>query len=191
MSSKEKIRKMLPKTYPRRVVVEDIDTALSYFKSLTPAMNKYVYNDGVTKDLMCLSGTIRTIYNGKAYNTPLSVWLEESYPQSAPIVFVQPTKEMMIVKRTFVSSNGEVQLPYLEEWKQGECDLLSLLQLIAAMFGEYPPVCIKPYPEPEQAPCWLQFHREHDIYSRPDGSSYLSLPKDDDQPFPQHHETNC
>ncbi|XP_033823340.1 tumor susceptibility gene 101 protein [Periophthalmus magnuspinnatus] len=191
MSSKEKIRKMLPKTYPRRVVAEDIDTALSYFKSLTPAMNKYVYNDGVTKDLMCLSGTIRTIYNGKAYNTPLSVWLEESYPQSAPIVFVQPTKEMMIVKRTFVSSNGEVQLPYLEEWKQGECDLLSLLQLIAAMFGEYPPVCIKPYPEPEQAPCWLQFHREHDIYSRPDGSSYLSLPKDDDQPFPQHHETNC
>uniref|UniRef100_A0A3B3ZRV8 UEV domain-containing protein n=1 Tax=Periophthalmus magnuspinnatus TaxID=409849 RepID=A0A3B3ZRV8_9GOBI len=155
-------------------VAEDIDTALSYFKSLTPAMNKYVYNDGVTKDLMCLSGTIRTIYNGKAYNTPLSVWLEESYPQSAPIVFVQPTKEMMIVKRTFVSSNGEVQLPYLEEWKQGECDLLSLLQLIAAMFGEYPP-----------------FHREHDIYSRPDGSSYLSLPKDDDQPFPQHHETNC
>ncbi|KAJ0041598.1 hypothetical protein NL108_011970 [Boleophthalmus pectinirostris] len=191
MSSVEKIRKMLPKTYPRRIVAEDINTALTHFKNLTPAMNTYVYNDGVTKNLMCLSGTISTIFNSNIYNTPVSVWLEESYPQSAPIVYVQPTKEMMIIKRSFVSNNGEVQLPYLEEWKQGECDLVSLLQVIAATFGEFPPVCIKPYQESEQAPCWLQFHREYNIYSRPDGSSYLSVSKEDDQPFHQDHETNC
>ncbi|KAK7891342.1 hypothetical protein WMY93_023305 [Mugilogobius chulae] len=191
MSSREKIRKLLPKTYPRRIVAEQIDAALSHFKYLTAAMNKYVYNDGITKDLMCLSGTLPTTFNNNMYNIPVSVWLDEMYPQSAPIVYIQPTKEMMIVKRSFISSNGEVMLPYLEEWKQGECDLVSLLQVLSAMFGEYPPVCMKPYPEPEQAPCWLQFHREHDIYSRPDGSSYLSVPKDDGQPFHQDHETNC
>lgn len=191
MASKEKIRKMLPKTYLRTFVAQEINAALSHFKSLKPIMDKYVYNDGTTKDLMCLSGTISVMYNDNSYNIPVSVWLEESYPQSSPIVYVRPTQEMMIVKRTFISSNGEVLLPYLEDWKQGECDLVSLLLVIAAMFGECPPVCIKPYPEADQASCWLQFHREHDIYSRPDGSSYLSVSTDDGQPFQQDHETNC
>lgn len=191
MSSREKIRKMLPKTYVRGIVADDIDAAMRHFKNLAPFMDNYVYNDGTSMNLMCLTGTISVTYNDNTYNIPVSVWLEESYPQSAPIVYVQPTREMMIVKREFVSSDGEVKLPFLEEWKQGECDLVSLLQVMTAIFGEFPPVCMKPYPEPEQAPCWLQFHREHDVYSRPDGSSYLSLPKDDDQPFHQDHETNC
>lgn len=117
-----------------------------------------------------------TISQDNSYNIPVSVWLEESYPQSSPIVYVRPTQEMMIVKRTFISSNGEVLLPYLEDASlfslisQGECDLVSLLLVIAAMFGECPHVG------------WLQFHREHDIYSRPDGSSYLSVSTDDGQP---------
>ncbi|XP_072291588.1 tumor susceptibility gene 101 protein [Eucyclogobius newberryi] len=190
MSSKQKIKWMLPKTYLRTVVAEDIDTALRSFKTLTPEMNKYVYNDGITRDLMCLSGTICTLYRDKTFNIPVCVWLEEGYPQSAPIVYVRPTKEMMIVKRSFVSSNGEVLLQYLEEWQPGECDLVSLLQVMAAMFGEFPPVCMKPYPDPEQASCWFLFHRDNNIYSRPDGRSYLFVPKDDGQPF-KDHETNC
>ncbi|CAL1595448.1 unnamed protein product [Knipowitschia caucasica] len=178
---------MLPKEYLRTIVSQDIAAALSHFKTLKPVMQKYVYNDGVTKDLMCLSGTISTIFNDNTYNIPVSVWLEESYPQSCPIVYIDPTKEMMIIKQRFISSNGEVLLPYLEEWKQGECDLLGLLQVMAAMFGDCPPVCMKPLTEPEQALCWLQFHREYDIHYRPDGSSYLSVSKDNGK----DNETNC
>lgn len=30
---------------------------------------------------------------------------------------------------------------------------MSLVQVMVAVFGEFPPVCMKPSPEPEQASC--------------------------------------
>uniref|UniRef100_A0A8P4K2D0 Zgc:123278 n=1 Tax=Dicentrarchus labrax TaxID=13489 RepID=A0A8P4K2D0_DICLA len=106
-----------------------------------------VYNDGTTKDLMSLTGTIPVMYEDKTYNIPVCLWIEESYPQTAPICYVRPTREMMVLKGKYISSNGEVLLPYLEEWKNGECDLVSLLQVMVAMFGDFPPVCMQPHPE--------------------------------------------
>lgn len=184
------IKKMLPKTYLCKTVAQDISSALTHFKHLVPLLDKYVYNDGTTKKLMCLTGTISTVYQDNSYNIPVCLWLEESYPQTAPIAYIRPTQEMFILTGNYVNSNGEVLLPYLQEWKQGECDLLSLLQVMAATFGDCPPVCMKAHPEPEQASCWLQFHKQ-EIISTPDGNSYLSLPRDDGQPFQQENETNC
>ena len=43
---------------------------------------------------------------------------------------------------------------------QGECDLLSLLQVMVVVFGDFPPVSMQPHPEPEQAPCKLCLHRQ-------------------------------
>ncbi|KAF7661027.1 hypothetical protein LDENG_00271000 [Lucifuga dentata] len=189
--SEETIKKMLPKTYLQKHVAQEIYVALTHFKNLVPVMNKYVFNDGTTKDLMSLSGTISVMYNAKNYNIPVCLWLEESYPQTAPICYVRPTCEMMIIRRNHITSNGEVLLPYLEEWKHGECDLISLLQVMVVMFGEFPPVCMKPHPEPEQASCWQQFHRQPEVISSADGSLYLSLAREDDQLFQQENETNC
>lgn len=84
--------KSFVQTYLRTFVAQEINAALSHFKSLKPIMDKYgktysmcaqnsvdsdhnvvmftlsfncaVYNDGTTKDLMCLSGTISVMYNG-------------------------------------------------------------------------------------------------------------------------------
>uniref|UniRef100_A0A7N8XDC6 Zgc:123278 n=1 Tax=Mastacembelus armatus TaxID=205130 RepID=A0A7N8XDC6_9TELE len=79
------IKKMLPKTYIRKHVAQEINVALTHFKNLVPMMDKYVYNDGTTKNLMSLTGTIPVTFNGKTYNIPICVWIEESYPQTAPI----------------------------------------------------------------------------------------------------------
>ncbi|XP_026167011.1 tumor susceptibility gene 101 protein [Mastacembelus armatus] len=147
------IKKMLPKTYIRKHVAQEINVALTHFKNLVPMMDKYVYNDGTTKNLMSLTGTIPVTFNGKTYNIPICVWIEESYPQTAPICYVRPTREMILVRGNYVSSNGEVMLPYLKEWKNGECDLASLLQVMAVTFGEFPPLCLQPYTEREQASC--------------------------------------
>lgn len=101
-----------------------------------------VYNDGTTKTLVNLSGTIPVAYtgnklifwpvvvrithvtpfptgvpSGKTYNIPVCVWLEESYPRSAPLCYVKPTSEMLIVRSQNVSSNGEVLLPCLDQWR--------------------------------------------------------------------------
>lgn len=50
------------------------------------------------------------------YNIPICVWIEESYPQTAPICYVRPTCDMMLITGKYISSNAEVVLPYLEEW---------------------------------------------------------------------------
>ncbi|XP_062316802.1 tumor susceptibility gene 101 protein [Osmerus eperlanus] len=80
-------------------------------------MDKYVFNDGSVRDLMSLTGTIPVTFNGQTYNIPVQLWLEESYPRSAPMCYVKPTQEMMIVRSRHINSNGEVLLPYLQEWK--------------------------------------------------------------------------
>ncbi|XP_077423686.1 tumor susceptibility gene 101 protein [Vanacampus margaritifer] len=140
---------------------------------------------------MSLTGTIPILFKDMTYNIPISVWLEESYPQSAPICYVKPTREMMILQGKYVSSNGDIRLPYLKEWKQGECDLVSLLQVMVATFGDHPPICMQPCPQPAQASCSLQFRRESQVFSRPDGSLYLSLSAEDGQPVLQGNETSC
>ncbi|XP_030281630.1 tumor susceptibility gene 101 protein [Sparus aurata] len=189
--SGERIKKMLPKVYLRNHVAHEIYTALTHFKKLEPVMDLYVYNDGTKKNLMSLTGTIPVLYDDNPYNIPVCVWLEETYPQSAPICYVRPTREMMVLRGKYISSNGEVMLPYLEEWKHGNCDLVSLLQVMAAMFGDYPPVCMQPQPEStEQTSCWLQFQRESEV-SMTDESLYMYLNREDGQPFLQENETNC
>lgn len=55
---------------------------------------------------------------GNLYNIPVCVWIKERYPQAAPICYVKPTPEMMMVRRGFLSGDGQVILPYLKEWKK-------------------------------------------------------------------------
>ncbi|XP_044049832.1 tumor susceptibility gene 101 protein isoform X2 [Siniperca chuatsi] len=145
------IKKTLLKTYLRKHVAHEIYVALTHFKNLEPMMDKYVYNDGTTKDLMSLSGTIPVVFQDHTFNIPVCLWIEETYPQTAPICYVRPTQEMVVLRGKYICSDGEVVLPYLEEWKNGECDLVSLLQVMVVTFGDFPPVCMQSHPEPEQA----------------------------------------
>lgn len=54
---------------------------------------------------------------GKRYNIPVSLWLKESYPRTAPICYLKPTSEMVIVPSRHVNSSGEITMPYLDEWR--------------------------------------------------------------------------
>ncbi|XP_036068417.1 tumor susceptibility gene 101 protein isoform X2 [Oryzias melastigma] len=177
------IKKMLPTTYVRSFVAHEIFVATTYFKNLKPAMDRYVFRDGTAKTLMSLTGTIPVTFSGNLYNIPVCVWIKERYPQAAPICYVKPTPEMMMVRRGFLSGDGQVILPYLKEWKKGDCDLIGLLQVMVAVFGEFPPVSMRPFPEKEQGTCRL--------HTGPDGNSVLLLPSGDGQPLQRGNETNC
>uniref|UniRef100_A0A8C5EPL1 Tumor susceptibility gene 101 protein-like n=1 Tax=Gouania willdenowi TaxID=441366 RepID=A0A8C5EPL1_GOUWI len=96
--NEDTIRKMLPKAYRRKHVAHEVSVALSFFKSLVPVMDEYVYNDGTKKKLMCLTGTVPIVYSDKTYNIPICLWIEDNYPQTAPFCFVRPTRDMMILK---------------------------------------------------------------------------------------------
>ncbi|XP_072529479.1 tumor susceptibility gene 101 protein [Salminus brasiliensis] len=139
------VKKVLPKTYQhRRKMLTEIMAVMSQYKYLEPVMDRFVFNDGTAKDLLSLVGTVTVLYQGKLYNIPLCLWLDESYPRTAPICYVKPTKEMMIVPSKHVNSNGQILLPYLEEWRHTQCDLHSLIQVIMAVFGETPPLVMRP-----------------------------------------------
>jgi len=47
----------------------------------------------------------------------VSLWLKESYPRTAPICYLKPTREMVVVPSRHVNSNGEILMPYLDEWR--------------------------------------------------------------------------
>uniref|UniRef100_A0A3Q0QUK1 Zgc:123278 n=1 Tax=Amphilophus citrinellus TaxID=61819 RepID=A0A3Q0QUK1_AMPCI len=100
------IKKMLPKAYFQKHVAHEINVALTYFTNLVPVMDKYVYNNGTTKNLMSLTGTIPVMINNTTYNIPICLWIEESYPQTAPICYLKPTQEMMIITGQYISSSG-------------------------------------------------------------------------------------
>lgn len=94
-----------------------------------------VFNDGTTKQLLCLGGTIpvpykgkshmilivlyicnKTISTGNTYNIPVAIWLLETHPANAPMVFVRPTSDMQLKISKHVDHNGKVYMPYLHVW---------------------------------------------------------------------------
>ncbi|KAJ8390927.1 hypothetical protein AAFF_G00098470 [Aldrovandia affinis] len=66
------------------LVVQDILGVISQYKDLKYAMNSYVFNDGSTRELMSLSGSIPVDYRGNVYNIPMCLWLMDTYPTTPP-----------------------------------------------------------------------------------------------------------
>uniref|UniRef100_A0A8C1I2W9 Tumor susceptibility 101b n=1 Tax=Cyprinus carpio carpio TaxID=630221 RepID=A0A8C1I2W9_CYPCA len=139
------LRKMLSKIYKYRdLTARDITNATSHYKDLKPVMDNYVFNDGSTKELLSLTGTVPVSYRGNVYNIPICLWLLDTYPYNPPICFVKPTSAMMIKTGKHVDANGKIYLPYLHEWKPPQSELLGLIQVMIVVFGEEPPVFSRP-----------------------------------------------
>ena len=54
---------------------------------------------------------------GIKYNMPISVWLMNKHPFTAPLVYVSPTPTMVLKQTRNVDLNGKINLLYLHEWK--------------------------------------------------------------------------
>ena len=72
----------------------DILAALHHYRGLQPRQEKYVFNDGRSRDLICLQGTIPVPYRGQNYNIPVSIFVLDTHPTHAPICYVRPTSDM-------------------------------------------------------------------------------------------------
>ncbi|XP_016370108.1 tumor susceptibility gene 101 protein [Sinocyclocheilus rhinocerous] len=177
------LRRILPRTYNhRREVLSEIATVVSRHQHLQPVLERFVFNDGTARTLAGLTGTIKVFYEGKHYNIPVSLWLKESYPRTAPICYVKPTWEMLIVTGRHVDSSGEILMPYLDEWRHTQCDLHSLIQVMKAVFSEVPPLRMRLYPEDSGSAYYKRSVEE---------ISHVTLDREDDLPFSEHNETVC
>ncbi|KAI1903998.1 hypothetical protein AGOR_G00001160 [Albula goreensis] len=139
------LRKTLSKQYKYKdATVRDIISAISQYKDLKPVMDTYVFNDGTSRDMMSLAGTVPVSYRGNVYNIPVCLWLLDTYPYNPPICFVKPTSAMMIKTGQHLDANGKIYLPYLHEWNHPQSDLYGLIQVMIVVFGEEPPVFSRP-----------------------------------------------
>lgn len=118
----------------------DVLAVLGQYRGLEPKLKQYVFNDGRSRDLLTLEGTIPVPYRGTTYNIPVAFWLLDTHPDHAPMCYVRPTSQMQIRASEYVDLTGRIYLPYLHEWAQSTSDLLGLVQVCIIVFGDRPPV---------------------------------------------------
>ena len=104
----------------------------------------YTYPNGVTQEMVVLSGTIPVKYRNNTYNIPVAFYLPVDFPVSGPICYVKPTSDMIVKESQHVDESGRVYLPYLSEWSKDRSDFLDLIQDIIVIFSESPPVYQRP-----------------------------------------------
>lgn len=138
------ISKFLSKYKHLNVTKKEVIDVITNYRSLSYNLQKFVFNDGSTRDLFNLQGTIPVVYKNNTYYIPICIWLMDTHPMNAPMCFVKPTPTMQIKVSMYVDHNGRVYLPYLHDWQHHTSDLLSLIQVMIVTFGEHPPVYSKP-----------------------------------------------
>jgi len=165
-------------------VKRDVHTLLNNYRGLQPKVDTFVFNDGASKQLLCLGGTIPVPYKGNTYNIPIAIWLLETHPLNAPLVFVRPTSGMQLRISKHVDHNGKVYLPYLHIWSPTESDLLGLVQVTIIIFAEQPPVYAVSGPPQRQEnstpypmqPGYPAYPTPNTPYPAAGGHSYPSYP---------------
>lgn len=122
------------------VAKADAANVISHYSDLKPNRELFSFNNGTQKYLLCLSGTVPVSYRGTVYNIPVAMYLLENHPMVAPFCYVKPTTTMQVRPGRNVDASGRIYLPYLSEWKQHSHDLTGLVQIMAVVFSESPPV---------------------------------------------------
>ncbi|XP_047980444.1 protein ELC-like [Salvia hispanica] len=123
------------------------------YPSLHPKTAVFTHNDGRAVTLLQADGTVPISFHGASYNIPVLIWLVESYPSRAPLVFVNPTRDMIIKRpHPFVSPNGVVSIPYLHSWLFPSSNLLELATNLAQFFASDPPLYSQRKPNPNPSP---------------------------------------
>ncbi|XP_036337228.1 tumor susceptibility gene 101 protein-like [Rhagoletis pomonella] len=162
------ISKLLSRYKNISVTKKDVIDVVTNYRSLSYNLQKFVFNDGSSKDLFNLAGTIPVVYKNNTYYIPIIIWLMDTHPQNAPMCFVRPTPTMQIKVSMYVDHNGKIYLPYLHDWQPHTSDLLSLIQVMILTFGDHPPVFSKPKDQTTPYP--------HPAFPSPGGAGYPPYP---------------
>jgi len=150
---------MLIKIYRDSLRVQrDVREVFHLFPNLLP-----YYGSGHRGTLIYLKGTIPIFYSNVTYYIPVVVWLPLQYPIESPMVVLDPTSDMFIVKsHPHVNEQGVVYHPYMTSWNTSStlgqyikllCDSFSLrppLQQATSSNTSPPPTRQPPPPPPQQ-----------------------------------------
>ncbi|KAI4110354.1 MAG: hypothetical protein LQ339_001521 [Xanthoria mediterranea] len=132
----------------------DVVRSLQGNSNLSIRTNVYTFEDGRSALLLNMTGTLPVFFRGATYMFPISLWVPQEYPRTAPIAFVTPTKNMAVRASQYVSVEGRVYHPYLAGWKQDRSSIVELLSILQEIFAREPPVISRqaPAPHPPTSP---------------------------------------
>ncbi|EMS66562.1 Protein ELC-like protein [Triticum urartu] len=124
------------------------------FPSLHPKAALFTHNDGRAAHLLQADGTVPIHHAGATYNLPAVIWLPETYPRSPPLVFLSPTRDMLIKPHhPLVDRSGLVaNAPYLRSWVFPSSNLLDLVRSLSHLFGLDPPLFTRSVAAPSPTP---------------------------------------
>ncbi|KAF9891916.1 hypothetical protein FE257_002879 [Aspergillus nanangensis] len=132
----------------------DVANALAQYPSLSPRTEVYTYENGFSALLLQLSGTIPVVFRGTVYKFPIILWVPNTYPRDAPIVYVTPTQDMAVRVGQHVTLEGRVYHHYLAHWQDAweRSSLVDLLSILREVFAKEPPVRYKQQQSPLPRP---------------------------------------
>ena len=90
--------------------------------------------------LLCLFGTIPVRIGKDTYNIPISIYMKNDHPHSAPYCLVAPTNDMAIQPSRYVDTQGLLYLQYLNGWKHNKLNLTDLVQELITTFERQCPI---------------------------------------------------
>ncbi|KAI3818605.1 hypothetical protein L1987_12418 [Smallanthus sonchifolius] len=123
------------------------------YPSLHHKTATFTHNDGRSVNLLQSDGTVPMLFQNVTYNIPVVIWLMETYPRHPPLVFVNPTRDMVIKRQhSFVNPSGLVSIPYLQNWVYPSSNLVDLARNLSNYFGNDPPLYSQRRPNPNPNP---------------------------------------
>ncbi|GAU97664.1 hypothetical protein RvY_08922 [Ramazzottius varieornatus] len=129
--------------YPQ-LTAKDAQKVIAYYPDLRTLTAQYVFPDGLSRELLNLTGTLPITYKGNTYNIPVEMWIMDTHPYNPPLCYVKPTADMRIKSpHRHVDQNGRIYLPYLTDWNHAKSDLLECCHVLVMIFSEEPPVYAK------------------------------------------------
>lgn len=75
-----------------------------------------MHENGRSELLLCIDGLLPIRYRNISYKIPIAIWIPQDYPQSPPMVFVTPNKDMIIKQSRNVDPSGKCYHPNLANW---------------------------------------------------------------------------
>lgn len=122
---------------------------------MRPRTRVYTDSSGTSELLLCIYGKL-----GIDSSLPVIIWLPKSYPIEHPLIYVdfESAAELPPAYEQYVTANGEIHLPFLQQWDIDENNVSQIIEelvklernasAVASVADEVSSLSISPSPRP-------------------------------------------
>ncbi|XVE77845.1 hypothetical protein DITRI_Ditri13aG0095800 [Diplodiscus trichospermus] len=121
-------------TEQKWIIQRHLLSLLQEYPGFRLSTGRFHHHDGTEVHLLYASGCVHV--SNSAPPIPLTIWVQETYPQKAPLVFVSldPNTPPIHRHHPFVDTSGATSPPYILTWKYPPCNLSELLRNLVQLF---------------------------------------------------------